>query len=156
MRRTRRWPAGRAARRQPAVDGLAVQMSTAGLRRAARLSLQPLLEPVERLFALLIGDGVAGALGHADLEFVGDVLLLVGGFGGGEGELGALERAVSVVFAVEDQERPAGKQADHARAIVIVEDAGDHLVPQLAADFLVDLRLTEILRRLLMRTLDGV
>src|SRR2546428_8435414 len=41
----------------------------------------------------------------------------------GNGELGAFVRTVAVLRAAEDQQRPAGAQAQHARAIEVIENA---------------------------------
>src|SRR5262249_34048513 len=63
---------------------------------------------------------------------------------------------VPVLRPADDEERPTREQAEHARAVELVENARDHLVPELAAHALVHGRLAEVLRRDLVSRLDGV
>src|SRR5262249_12752438 len=55
-----------------------------------------------------------------------------------------------------DQERARREQADQARAVEPVQDAGQDLVPQRPADLAVDRRLAQVLRRHQVGRLDGV
>ena len=59
----------------------------------------------------------------------------------------AADRAIRVGLAVDDQERPSREQSQHARAIELVEHAGDDLVPEGAARLLRDLLLLAIVGR---------
>src|SRR5262249_24386566 len=67
--------------------------------------LQPLLEPLQRRVSLFIGHAVADALRHDDLQPVARPLLLVGLLRGGERQAGALDGAVGVLVAAQDQQR---------------------------------------------------
>src|SRR4051794_10293719 len=57
--------------------------------------LEPADEPFERGLVLRRGHGVAG-VGNDDPEFLRVARLLVGTFGGGEGEAGPVDRAILV------------------------------------------------------------
>ena len=64
------------------------------------------------------------------------------------------QRAIRIAISVQDQQRPSCEQADHARAIELVERTGNDLVPQLATDTGIDLGLAKILCRRFVRGLN--
>src|SRR5262245_31375438 len=153
-------PAGRASSRQgtrlaaAAPSSVTLRMHAPGRimkhlgdRASAFRSPEPLLEPVQRRLPLPCGHLMFHPRLDHHLQLVASPGLLVRPGRLLDRQLRPFHRAVGVQLAVEDEQGPAGAQAQHAGAVEPAEDAGDGLVPQRPADLLSNRLLAKILGR---------
>ena len=89
-----------------------------------------------------------------NFQLVGCACVAIGRHRGVESEFRSAKRTVEVEFSVDDQQRPAGEEADHAGAVELVKNSGDDLIPQFAADAGVNLGFPHVGRGGVVRGLD--
>src|SRR3954454_21426696 len=120
-----------------------------------KLWFQPAHEPGDGRLQLVVGDLVPDLRRHQDLQLVTGAGRPVRRLRRLVGPPGAADRAVGILLAAQDEQRPRRHQPQHARAVEAIEDPGDDLGPQRPAHPRVDRRLAQVFGGRLVGQGDG-